>query len=511
MTRCGLKTSTIVTHGRGKGTRARLHDLPRQPRRRAPQQRRPRRRLSVAQAALARGPRNARPRCHRLEMAARAAAAQRAVDVDRQVAQLAGHAVGPAHQAPAADHRHRRRLSRRSGRRSRSSRGRRRSAPSASTATCVSRSTASSRAARGAPRRRAASGEAPQAASRLGGSSSTPRQRIERPGRGDAERARGRHPAPLPRARRREQRAQRASSAASAIAATARAGVRPPCQRGRSSVPVGPARARCAGRATQVERRAPASVTRPSLPHGKRKGSRRGPGPSSGSRDGSASAADAEDAVAALRARALRRRLAVLHRDLLRVLDLDLHLVPDAICLSHLSSSLSVTLLTRASSGRSPQSTRVPTSGCQFRHPRVTAASATHLQHVRPHPSRPAGATPPARSRCTACSARSRCSPCDELAAHALSVRGAYDAGTAARQPGQHQQRRRLHLEVHDALARHLLGKVRKADGQLPKRPTLRRVEAGRRGGDAQVSAVCPVGGPLRPARPRPRSRRRPG
>src|SRR5450759_3164961 len=47
------------------------------------------------------------------------------------------------------------------------------------------------------------------------------------------------------------------------------------------------------------------------------------------------SAADPEDLAAALRAGALERRLAVLHRDLLRVLDLDLGLVLDAVSLSH--------------------------------------------------------------------------------------------------------------------------------------------------------------------------------
>src|SRR5512138_2713953 len=50
---------------------------------------------------------------------------------------------------------------------------------------------------------------------------------------------------------------------------------------------------------------------------------------------GRASAADLEDLAAALRAGALKSRLAVLHRDLLRVLDLDLHLVLDAVRLGH--------------------------------------------------------------------------------------------------------------------------------------------------------------------------------
>ena len=47
------------------------------------------------------------------------------------------------------------------------------------------------------------------------------------------------------------------------------------------------------------------------------------------------SAADAEDLAAADRAGALDRRLAVLHRDLLGVLDFNLLLVLDAICLGH--------------------------------------------------------------------------------------------------------------------------------------------------------------------------------
>jgi hypothetical protein len=50
------------------------------------------------------------------------------------------------------------------------------------------------------------------------------------------------------------------------------------------------------------------------------------------------SGADAENAVTALRTRALNGRLAVLHRDLLWVLDFHLHLVPDAIGFGHLSS-----------------------------------------------------------------------------------------------------------------------------------------------------------------------------
>src|SRR4029077_213551 len=48
-----------------------------------------------------------------------------------------------------------------------------------------------------------------------------------------------------------------------------------------------------------------------------------------------ASAADLEHLGAALRAGALERRLAVLHRDVLRVLDFDFHLVLDAVGLSH--------------------------------------------------------------------------------------------------------------------------------------------------------------------------------
>src|SRR5207247_1750512 len=70
------------------------------------------------------------------------------------------------------------------------------------------------------------------------------------------------------------------------------------------------------------------------------------PPPSGGGRTldefGSASAADLEDLVAALRAGALQRRLAVLHRDPLRVLDFDLHLVLDAVGFGHGAGSSSV-------------------------------------------------------------------------------------------------------------------------------------------------------------------------
>src|SRR5690242_13587791 len=49
------------------------------------------------------------------------------------------------------------------------------------------------------------------------------------------------------------------------------------------------------------------------------------------------SAADLEHLAAALGARPLERRLAVLHRDLLRILDLDLLLVLHAVGLCHLA------------------------------------------------------------------------------------------------------------------------------------------------------------------------------
>ena len=52
-------------------------------------------------------------------------------------------------------------------------------------------------------------------------------------------------------------------------------------------------------------------------------------------REGAGSAADSEDLAAAQRAGALERRLAVLHRDLLGVLDFDLLLVLDAIGFGH--------------------------------------------------------------------------------------------------------------------------------------------------------------------------------
>src|SRR6188472_3300051 len=64
--------------------------------------------------------------------------------------------------------------------------------------------------------------------------------------------------------------------------------------------------------------------------------------------DGWRSAADLEDLSAADRAGALERGLAVLHRDLLRVLDLDLLLVLDAVGLCHLSTPPHADRVTRA-------------------------------------------------------------------------------------------------------------------------------------------------------------------
>ena len=71
---------------------------------------------------------------------------------------------------------------------------------------------------------------------------------------------------------------------------------------------------------------------------GKEKGPRLSPRPLPSLVGVASASADPEDAVPALRASALHSGLPVLHRDLLRVLDLDLHLVPDAIGFSHLSS-----------------------------------------------------------------------------------------------------------------------------------------------------------------------------
>src|SRR4029077_8901786 len=72
------------------------------------------------------------------------------------------------------------------------------------------------------------------------------------------------------------------------------------------------------------------------------------------------SAADLEDLAATLRARALQRRLAVLHRDPLRVHDFDLHLVLDAIGFSHGAGSSSYGVASREPSSRVRISRSIP-------------------------------------------------------------------------------------------------------------------------------------------------------
>src|SRR5947199_4274835 len=107
------------------------------------------------------------------------------------------------------------------------------------------------------------------------------------------------------------------------------------------------------------------------------------PPPSGGGRTldefGSASAADLEDLVAALRAGALQRRLAVLHRDPLRVLDFDLHLVLDAVGFGHGAGSSSVQ--------RGGTGTLVPHPHLTF-NARVTDASDPSLLLISDGPSR---------------------------------------------------------------------------------------------------------------------------
>ena len=62
---------------------------------------------------------------------------------------------------------------------------------------------------------------------------------------------------------------------------------------------------------------------------------------------------------------------------------------------------------------------------------------------------------------------------------HALSVRGTDDACAASCKGREHEQRRRLHLEIGHALPGHLFGEIRKADRQLRNLPPLAAVEAG--------------------------------
>src|SRR4051812_42110889 len=181
---------------------------------------------------------------------------------------------------------------------------------------------------------------------------------------------------------------------------------------------------------------------------------RRPGGGCSSDRDGGGSAADLEDLVAALRAGALKGRLPVLHGDLLRVLNLDLHLVLHAVGLGHRAPPLSC--------GAGP----VPTSAGLFalpegRPPAVDPGITLLLVERRQDP-----------KALESCLHARRLGLVLLLAFHEgtrrpLCVHGADGPGATPGEPGEDEQRGCLHLEVEDALARHLLGEVRVTDGKL--------------------------------------------
>ena len=95
-----------------------------------------------------------------------------------------------------------------------------------------------------------------------------------------------------------------------------------------------------------------------------------------------------------------------------------------------------------------------------------------------------------------AASAASLRSPVDEVACRPLGVDRTDDAGSTAGEGREDEERRRLHLEVHDALARHLLREVRVADGQLRDGTPLRPEESRSRRRDPDVVPMTePLGG----------------
>src|SRR5690606_30907524 len=75
----------------------------------------------------------------------------------------------------------------------------------------------------------------------------------------------------------------------------------------------------------------------------------------------------------------------------------------------------------------------------------------------------------------------------DELALATRRVHRTDRAGPKVTEAGEGQERRSLHLEVRDALARELIDDVRIAWRKSGDCPTLRAVEARRRGRDADM------------------------
>ena len=124
----------------------------------------------------------------------------------------------------------------------------------------------------------------------------------------------------------------------------------------------------------------------------------------------------------------------------------------------------------------------------------ATVASGPSPRCASVDPSRPGSRRPRAPSRRRPPRPRPSLAA-DEFAGRPLRVDRTDDAGPTASERREDQQCRRLHLEVHDALARHVLGEVRVADGQLRDRAPLRTEEPGRRGRDPDVG---PMAEPLR-------------
>ena len=134
--------------------------------------------------------------------------------------------------------------------------------------------------------------------------------------------------------------------------------------------------------------------------------------------------------------------------------------------------------------------------------------ASAQLCVIRPFGSRSTAASGPSRLRVSvrsmsartrrpsspvstqAASAASLSSPVDELAGRAVGVDRTDDAGSASSEGREDEERRRLHLEVHDALARHVLREVRVADGQLRDRAPLRTEEPRSRRRDPDVISV---------------------
>ena len=92
---------------------------------------------------------------------------------------------------------------------------------------------------------------------------------------------------------------------------------------------------------------------------------------------------------------------------------------------------------------------------------------------------------------------RELCVPDDEVAGGPLSKYRAHDSGSTSSQSREHQYGRCLHLEVHDALSRHIRCEVRVSDGKLRNRATLRTEEPGRGRRDPHVIPMIEAMGGL--------------